>query len=175
MIGLKRGTVDVVPYALDWFPPFQQEALLLQKALGRVALDIEHIGSTAIPGMPAKPIIDLMVAVADLAKSRQLIPVVQDVGYDHRPHDCVPDRHFFAKGQDGERTHHLSLAETNSTFWCRQIAFRDYLRADQQAATQYAEIKIELASKYPNDRNTYIDAKEPFVLRILRQLGFSDV
>ena len=175
MIGLKRGTVDVVPYALDWVPAFQKEVLLLQKTLGQDALAIEHIGSTAIPGMPAKPIIDLMVAVADLAKSRQLIPLVEDAGYHYRPHDCVPDRHFFAKGEDGERTHHLSLAETSSTFWRRQMAFRDYLRADHQAAVQYANLKIDVACKYPNDRNAYIDAKEPFILGILRQMGFSDV
>ncbi len=174
MIGLKRGTVDVVPYALDWGPAFQKEALLLRKALGQAALAIEHIGSTAIPGMPAKPIIDLMVAVADLAKSRQLIPLLEDAGYDHRPHDCVPDRHFFAKGEDGERTHHLSMADASSTFWRCQMSFRDYLRTDHQAAVQYANLKIELASKCHNDRNSYTDAKEPFILGILRELGFTD-
>ena len=174
MIGLKRGTVDVVPYASDWVPAFQAEALLLGKALGRAAGAVEHIGSTAIPGMPAKPIIDLMVAVADMDKSRQLIPLLGDAGYDYRPHDCVPDRHFFAKGQGGERTHHLSLAKAGSTFWCRQIAFRDYMRADREAAAQYADLKIELASRYPNDRNAYIDAKEPFILGFLHELGFSE-
>ena len=175
MIGLKRGTVDVVPYAWDWVPAFQSEALLLQKTLGPTALAIEHIGSTAISGMPAKPIIDFMVAVANLSQSRQLIPLLEDVGYNYRPHDCVQDRHFFAKGKHGERTHHLSLAETDSTFWQRQVAFRDHMRTDQQAATLYAELKMELASKYSNDRNAYIDAKEPFVLGILRQLGSTNL
>ena len=175
MIGLKRGTVDVVPYASDWVVEFQNEAVLLRKTLGPDALAIEHIGSTAISGMPAKPIIDLMVAVADLSQSRQLIPLLEDVGYDYRPHDCVPDRHFFAKGEHGERTHHLSLAEMASTFWQRQMAFRGYMRSNQQAAAQYADLKTELAAKYPNDRNAYIDAKEPFVVTILRELGFSNV
>jgi GrpB-like predicted nucleotidyltransferase (UPF0157 family) len=175
MIGLRRGTVDVVPYALDWGPAFQNEALLLRKALGPDVLAIEHIGSTAIEGMPAKPIIDLMVAVGDLSTSKQLIPLLADVGYDYRPNDCVPDRHFFAKGEHGERTHHLSLAEADSTFWQRQVAFRDYMRSDPQAAAAYADLKMELSSKYSKDRNAYIDAKEPFVLGILRHLGFTNV
>ena len=172
MIGLKRGTVDIVPYASDWAPAFQAEAKLLRKALDRRAGAIEHIGGTAIPGMPSKPIIDLMVAVADLDESRQLIGVLEELGYDYRPHDCVPDRHLLAKGTGGLRTHHLSLAEPTSTFWRRQLAFRDHLRTDRQAAAQYADLKIELAAKYPNDRNAYTDAKDPFILGVLHQLGF---
>ena len=117
MIGLSRGTVDVVPYALDWGPAFQDETLLLRQTLGPDALALEHIGSTAIEGMPAKPIIDLMVAVDDLSTSKQLILLLADVGYDYRPNDCVADRHFFAASNLSPKTARISSDTSSASSW----------------------------------------------------------
>src|ERR1043165_7658054 len=123
MIGLARGVVKLVPYQPEWPSLFKQEAVLLRSVLGDRALHIEHIGSTAIHGMSAKPVIDLMVAVAGLIEAKSFVPEVEALGYEFRPDEEVADRLFFAKGLRSNRTHHLSLAEPTSEFYREKIMF----------------------------------------------------
>jgi len=167
MIGLARGTVEVVPYRPEWQSLFATEADLLRAVMGAAALHVEHIGSTAIVGMTAKPIIDLMVAVESLAEAESWIPTLAALGYEFRPDTGVPDRLFFAKGPRTLRTHHLSLAEPTSAFYTEKLLFINYLRQHPAAQAEYCALKQELAQKYAADRAAYTEGKRAFVARIL--------
>jgi len=170
MIGMERGIVRLVPYQADWPACFAAEAERLRQALGGRIGAVEHMGSTAIPGMPAKPIIDMAASVESLAEAEGLIPDLARLGYEwhERDRQDVPDRLYFVRRTaDGRATtHHLSLAEPASDFWARHLAFRDYLRTHPEAAAEYAELKRDLARKFPTDRGAYVDGKEAFVKRI---------
>ena len=172
MIGLARGIVQLVPYEPAWKQYFQREARCLHEAIGGRIGTIEHIGSTAIPGMPAKPIIDMMGAVKSLAQAEQMVGDVEGLGYEwgSRDRQDVPDRFYFARRTPDQlkSTHHLSLAETTSGFWRRQVAFSDYLLPTPEAAREYIELKQRLAQEHPNDPGAYVDSKTDFVEKILR-------
>ena len=167
MLGLPRGKVHVLPYQLPWQAHFAEEAARLRAVLGDQAIAIEHIGSTAIEGTDAKPIIDLMVAVSSLAQARGLVPLVEGLGYEYRGDGGVPDRLFFAKGPASKRTHHLSLVESTSAFWKEHLLFRDYLRAHPEAADAYSRLKRALAAQHPENRGAYTAEKAAFVQSIL--------
>ena len=145
MIGQHKRNLTVVPYQSGWKELFEREADLLHRALREKALRIEHIGSTSIPGMAAKPIIDIIVVVDTLTLAQELIPVLEALGYEYKMHDTIPERVFFAKEQAPEyRTHHLSLTEQGSRFWKNHLAFRNYLRAHDQVAAEYVDLKKNL-------------------------------
>ena len=168
MIGQHKRDLTIVPYQSGWVELFEQEADRLRNALGENALRIEHIGSTSIPGMMAKPIIDMMAAVESLNEAAKFIPVVEALGYEYKPHDTVPERKFFAKEPNPEiRSHHLNLAELDSGFWKDQIAFRDYLRKHKQMAVGYVELKKRLAEEYGQTGQLNLEGKTPFVTKVL--------
>jgi GrpB-like predicted nucleotidyltransferase (UPF0157 family) len=168
MIGLARGTVQLQLYVPEWKTIFEREAALLRSAMGVAAQHIEHVGSTAIEGMPAKPIIDLVVVIGSLDKAGVWIPTLEALGYEERANDTVADRLFFAKGPPSRRTHHLSLAESRSKFYTEKVLFRDYLSSHRQAFDEYVELKQELAQRHPKDRNSYTEGKRGFVEQIIR-------
>jgi len=171
MIGLARGTVQLQQYSSEWKTLFEREADLLRATIGAAAQHVEHVGSTAIDGMPAKPIIDLVVVVSSLKDAGVWIPKFQTLGYEHRSNDTVADRLFFAKGPRSLRTHHLSLAEANSQFYTEKVLFRDYLCSHRESFDEYAELKKHLAERHPNDRESYTEGKRSFVERIIRLAG----
>lgn len=140
----------------------------MQATLGRKALRIEHIGSTSVPDLSAKPFIDIMVAVESLALGAELVPVIEALGYIYKPHDTIPERLFFARESFPEyRTHHLNLATFESGFWKNQILFRDYLSSHHQIATEYVELKERLAEAYAQTQVLDRDYKSAFVARVL--------
>ena len=168
MIGQQKRDFTVIPYQNDWKEHFEREADLLRRALGEKALRIEHVGSTSIPGMHAKAIIDIMVAVVSLTQAKELIPVLESLGYVYRPVDTVPERMFFRKERIPEvRTHHLNLATQESKFWKNELAFRDYLRAHDQMAAEYVELKKHLAEEYARVHEIDLDGKTEFITRVL--------
>jgi GrpB-like predicted nucleotidyltransferase (UPF0157 family) len=168
MIGQHKRDMTIVPYRSGWVDLYEKEAALLRSALGEKALHIEHTGSTSIPGMAAKPIIDITVAVESLPKAVELIPMLEGLGYEHRAHDTIPDRMFFAKESAPEiRTHHLNLTQPDSGFWKNQIAFRDYLRTHTQMATEYVSLKKRLAEDYARTKQLDPEGKTKFVTRVL--------
>lgn len=168
MLGQHKRDFTVVPYQSDWQVHFEQEANILKETLGKKALRIEHIGSTAIPGIHAKAIVDLMVAVESLTQAKELIPVLEALGYVYRPIDTVPERMYFRKGHKPEyRTHHLNLVTQESGFWKNQLAFRDYLRTHEQMATEYVELKKQIAAAYARTQEIDLDAKTEFVSKVL--------
>lgn len=168
MLGQHKRDFTIVPYQRGWKDLFEREADLLHSALGEKALRIEHIGSTAIPGMLAKPIIDIMVAVVSLAEAAKLIPVVESLGYEYKPHDTIPERIFFAKESSPEhRTHHLNLTALGSGFWTNQLAFRDYLRAHDEIAAEYVDLKKRIDEQYAQAHQLDREAKSEFVAQVL--------
>lgn len=165
MIGLKRGTVKLLRYNPKWRAPAIKEINVLKKALGSIALDIQHIGSTAIPGMIAKPIIDIDVAVKSLKAVNDLIGPLKKLGYRYRVGE--PEKRLFVKGSNEKITHHLHIIELGSALWNNDLLFRDFLRKNKEEARQYSELKKELVSQFYNERKSYSDGKEDFIKAIL--------
>ena len=168
IIGQHKRDLTVVPYRSGWPELFEQEAGLLQRALGEKAQRTEHIGSTAIPGMAAKPIIDIMVAVDSLTQAPESLPAIEALGYQYKPLDTIRERMFFTKESSPEyRTHHLNLAEPESGFWKNHLTFRDYLRAHDQITTEYVNLKQHLAEVYAETQQIDIEGKSEFVAKVL--------
>jgi GrpB-like predicted nucleotidyltransferase (UPF0157 family) len=166
-----EAPVVVAPYDPLWPARFLQERALLEGVLAPwLAGPIEHIGSTAIPGMRAKPVIDIMAAVGDLEGSRAAIPAVEAAGYVHYPYRC-DIMHWFCKPTAETRTHHLHLVPVGSRLWRERLAFRDRLRGDDALAAEYAALKTRLAARYHDDREAYTNAKGPFVERVLSDMA----
>ncbi len=158
------------PYNSNWKSLFEIECQSLL-SLGEAWIKkIEHIGSTAIEGIYAKPIIDIMIGVNQLYDAdRELILPIQSLNYEYISiyEEMFPLRRFFQKhGNDGVRTHHIHLVEINSDFWVKHLLFRDYLRANPVIAHQYEELKLTLAPKF-NDGNQYAAAKTEFINHII--------
>ena len=167
-LGLKRGQVTLVPYDPRWPGLFEEAASQLRTSLGSTILDVHHVGSTAVPGLCAKPILDILVSIRDFDAARQLVPQLAELGYEFRPDEEIPDRHYFRRPPGGEiRTHHLSLSEPESHHHRVTLAFRDALRRDPQLAAAYARLKLELAQRFPFDRPAYIEGKSQFVRDVL--------
>jgi GrpB-like predicted nucleotidyltransferase (UPF0157 family) len=161
--------VRIVPYDARWPGHFERERTLLLEAIGPwLAGSIEHIGSTAIPGLPAKPVIDIMAGVTSLDASRPALAPLAACAYCYFPYR--PDvMHWFCKPSPAFRTHHLHLVPVQSRLWIERLAFRDYLRAHPDVAVEYAGLKRRLADLHRFDREAYTDAKGPFVQRILQE------
>lgn len=169
-LGLQRGTVRLEEFNPEWSNLFEQEKELLLKTFGDRILAIEHIGSTAIPELPAKPIIDINVAVPSLNDIDDFILKLQKLGYEYIPERRFSDRQFFPKGPSEKRTHHLNLVEiTSETGWKNQLLFRDYLRNHDDVRNEYRKLKEELAEKYANNRDEYTERKSKFVLSVIEK------
>lgn len=168
MLGLKRGTVKLVNSCHDeWARLFEAEKQLLLETFRNRTIAIEHVGSTAIPGVPAKPLIDMDIAVSSLDDEyiKEFVTPLEKLGY-HYMHK-FPDRYFFAKGPEELRTHHLNLVELNNDEWRNSILFRDYMRRDKRACEEYATLKEKLAEQFSEDRASYTKAKEEFIQKII--------
>lgn len=159
--------VEVVEYDPKWPRLFDAERESLARALGDAAVSIEHIGSTAVPGLAAKPIIDILMEVTGLAALDALNPAMETLGYEPRGEFGIPGRRYFRKGGD-DRTHHIHAFASGDPGLRRHLAFRDYLRAHPDVAREYAELKKKVAETCGNDLGRYCDGKDAFVKRIER-------
>ncbi len=165
MVG--ADTVDLVPYDEAWPSLFDEERLRIESALGSLAEAIEHVGSTAIPGVAAKPILDIMVGMRSLRDAECCIEPLEQLGYEYRGEAGVPGRLFFRMGNP--KTHHLHITEIGSEFWERHLLFRDYLRTHPETAIEYARLKHRLADRFRSDRAAYTDAKTGFISEVVRR------
>lgn len=169
MIGQHKRDFALVPYKMEWVDHFRREADLLRSVLGGKALQIEHIGSTSIPGMSAKAIIDIMVAVPTLIRSSELISGLDSIGYIYKPLDTIPERMFFGKEIQPEiRTHHLNLVLKGSGFWNNQLLFRDYLRTNEKLAAEYVKLKRGFTEYYARTNHVDEEWKSDFVEKVLK-------
>lgn len=166
MVGLKRGTVKLVKHDPKWKQSFYREAKKIRNVFGKDALDIQHVGSTAIPGISAKPIIDIAMIVSSLQKARKYIIALKKLGYKKKRENRI-DRLFFTKGPERRRTHYLHVGEKSSGYVENMILFRDYLRKNKKAAREYAELKEKLARQHPDNRYVYTAKKEKFIKTIV--------
>ena len=162
----REAPVEIVPHDPAWPRLFDEEKNALLPLLRPWLVGpIVHIGSTAIPGLVAKPVIDMMAAVETLDASRPAIVALAALGYIYAPYR-VDSEHWFCKPSPAFRTHHLHLVRFESAEWIGPLAFRDYLRTHADAAAEYVRLKEDLAVRYRLDRESYTEAKGPFVSRI---------
>jgi GrpB-like predicted nucleotidyltransferase (UPF0157 family)/ribosomal protein S18 acetylase RimI-like enzyme len=161
--------IELVPYDAAWPVRFAEERERIREAIGPwLTGEVEHVGSTAVPGLAAKPVIDIMAPVADLDTSRSAIAKLEAIGYCYAPYrDDV--EHWFCKPRPAHRTHHLHLVPGGSRLWRDRIGWRNALRGDAALAREYAELKAGLARRHREDRDAYTDAKGPFIAEALRR------
>jgi len=163
--------VAVVPPDLLWQGMFEAESQQLSRSFGDNAIAIHHIGSTSIVTIYAKPIIDILVEVTDLEKVDERNHSIASLGYLAMGEFGIAERRFFRKDNlAGIRTHHVHTFETGSPQVDRHLAFRDYMRSHPEAAQKYSQLKRQLAQKYPNDIEKYMDGKAGFIEAIDNQL-----
>jgi len=169
-MGTKR--ITVLPYDGKWEKDFVRIRDELREALGPLALRIEHVGSTAVRGLSAKPVIDIDVVIRDRSDLDEAIAALAGAGYLHRGDLGIPGREAFAyEGKEHLRKHHLYVCAEDSPELKRHLAFRDYLRSHPEAVKEYSRIKEEAAALYPDDIDRYIAHKSPFIRGIYRELG----
>lgn len=170
--------IVVVPYDSAWIPRFEEERTLLEEALAPWLVGgVHHIGSTAIPGLAAKPIIDMMAGVRDLAEARAAYEPLQSISYVNAPHRPGITHHFSKPSlRVSEVTHALHLTESGSDLWRERLAFRDALRQSAELVSNYQALKVHLAREHPDDLGAYTAGKREFVGRVLatRKLQFGE-
>jgi GrpB-like predicted nucleotidyltransferase (UPF0157 family) len=154
--------VEVVPFNENWFVMFEEEERKINNVFGNAIVAIYHIGSTSIPGMYAKPIIDILVEVKDIESVDNYNEQMSALGYRALGEHGISGRRFFRKGEV-ERTHHVHVFETGSEHITRHLAFKEYMIAHPKEAKAYSELKQRLAKQFPTDIEAYIEGKDPFI------------
>jgi GrpB-like predicted nucleotidyltransferase (UPF0157 family) len=166
MLGLKKNINHLVDYDPSWPAAFTAEATRLAQALGEIAKGIEHYGSTAVPGLRAKPILDILVGVSSLDDWEKCKAPLEQLGYDYAVHAGVPRGHIFGRGRDStERTHLVNVVEYLSDEWTSNLALRDALRRDAVLRASYLAIKEQAAATWPEGRARYTELKGPFLIQ----------
>jgi len=153
----------IVAYDPQWPTRFERERVLLERAVGPwIVGDVNHVGSTAVPGLDAKPIIDILIGVENLAASRACFEPLAELDYLYAPYRAQ-EMHWFCKPDPSRRTHHLHLVPVDSSRYRDELAFRDRLLSDPEKARAYAALKRRLAARFGHDREGYTDAKADFI------------
>ena len=176
MLGLKRGTVRLLPHETAWEAEAEQTIIMLRKLLGDDAKEIQHVGSTAVPTICAKPIIDIALAVNSFDDVMKHLPTLQAAGFYYRAQNDIPNQKLFACGSfyDGTgdlQTHFIHVVLTDSAQWRDYILFRDYLNRHSDTAKAYENLKLSLAEASPIDagRERYLQGKRDFIAAVLRK------
>ena len=170
MVGLKRGIVRLIEHQSTWKIEADQTVAELKSLLGDAAVDIQHIGSTAISSIHAKPIIDIAVGVRDLDDIIPYVETLKNSYYIFRGED-VRGQILFVKGdfEKDTRTHHIHVVKWNGIEWNNYINFRDYLNAFPEKAVAYDTCKLNLAKQFPQDRSSYTKGKQKLVSSLLEE------
>jgi len=166
MIGLKRGTVKLTSHHKEWIKLFKKEKKFLLATLNNNII-IEHIGSTAVPGVLAKPIIDMLLGVSSPKQSKKIYKLLKNIGYEDRGEQDISGRRLFVKGPEENRTHYLHVTDKDSDSWKESILFRDYLRQRKETRDKYNRLKKELAEKFSDNRKQYTKAKSNFIQEVI--------
>jgi GrpB-like predicted nucleotidyltransferase (UPF0157 family) len=155
-------TVEIVPHDPSWKDLYRREEHILRAILGKDIIEIHHIGSTSVPGLPAKPIIDILTGVLHIEDVDRYNDAMADAGYEARGEYGIPGRRFFTKGIP-KRTHNVHIFQADDPGFRRHLDFRDYLIAHPEAAKKYGEVKKAVAAACDNDIEKYCDGKDSFV------------
>ena len=166
-------SIVVVPYDPEWRRRFEVERALLEGVLAPWLVEgIHHVGSTAIPGLGAKPVIDIVAGVQDLEAARAAFDPLREHAYHHTPHRPGVAHHFSKpSARLSELTHGLHLTKPGSDLWRERLAFRDALRVDSALAAEYEALKVRLAEEHAADVGAYTAGKRDFVVRVLADAG----
>ena len=170
--------IHITPYNPNWPTLAEEEILIIKNTLPYPwIIDIQHIGSTAIPGLAAKPIIDIYIGVTSMQKAQAAIKPIEGLGYIFWLDNPNKEKMFFVKGMPPfgkKRTHHIHIVEYKSNYWQARILFRDYLRTHPEDVSRYAQLKYKLMKEHTLDREAYTDAKYNFISTILKKAGFKE-
>jgi GrpB-like predicted nucleotidyltransferase (UPF0157 family) len=162
-LGDDEEAVRIVPYDAGWPEMFEVERAALEPVVGPYTVGgIHHVGSTAVPGLAAKPVIDVLVGVGDLASSRACFEPLAQLGYLYAPYRST-EMHWFCKPSPARRTHHLHLVPAGSQRFRDELVFRDELRRNPVLAANYATLKLRLAARFERNREAYTQAKSEFI------------
>jgi GrpB-like predicted nucleotidyltransferase (UPF0157 family) len=158
--------IRIVAHDPRWPDHAREELERVAEALGPCAVRLEHVGSTSVPGLGAKPIIDMQVSVADISRQGDYVGPLGRLGYLFAPDPAFPDYHYFAKPHVRPRTHHLHVCEVDSQQELRHLAVRDFLRAHPEEAARYERLKRELVRRHPQDRLSYVAGKDAYMVEL---------
>ena len=167
MLGLPSETVRIEEYDPSWKLEFQEEKEVLEEALKKFNVQIEHVGSTSMMGCSAKPIIDIAIGVCRLAYGEKMIPVLCGIGYIYCGDAGIPGRHFFKRCSGELHTHFIHVEPINGRCWNNHILFRDYLTSHPNLIREYSNIKKTLALTYPDHRDLYQEGKQAFIENVI--------
>ncbi len=180
-INPEQREVELVPHNPEWSQLAEEEAKRILEQLSVPVIGVYHIGSTSIPGIKAKPILDFVIEVEDLDDIIRSTEMLGELGYISKGEYGIPGRQFFTKDTDGERSHHLHVFQQGHPDIERHLVFRDFLRANPEAAHKYEIIKEKLAKRFPKESGNYTEAKSDFILSMdevarywLEQNGFQN-
>lgn len=166
--------VRVVVYNPNWPEIYKLEKSKIMDIIGEYIVSIDHIGSTAVEGLVAKPIIDILIGLNSLDDAHLCIPKLEELNYEYVPEfeDELPDRRYLRKPPKGQgsRDFHIHMVEIKTYFWKRQLIFRDYLRKFPEVAKEYGELKLKLATELQDDRTAYTEGKTNFIYKILEKV-----
>jgi GrpB-like predicted nucleotidyltransferase (UPF0157 family) len=165
-LGVQFPAVRLEPYAPAWADAYEEERERIVSVLGNQLLGIEHVGSTAIPGISAKPIIDIAIGVSALSVAEKFVAPLSRIGYDYAGDGGVPNHRIFGRGPR-LRTHLVHAVVADGPEWRNYLLFRDILLNNPQLVREYASLKIALAAKFPDDRPSYTNAKGQFIEKVL--------
>jgi len=162
--------IRVEPYDPAWPERFEAEADRIRQALGRLAVRVEHIGSTAVPAMAAKPVIDIQVSVPSMDPLDAYRIPLEAIGYGYRHDPDNPEHEYFFRDVEGVRAYQIHFCPVGSNWERSHLAFRDRLRADPAMAAEYRALKEELAGRFPMRMDAYLEAKEAWIQPVVDQL-----
>lgn len=169
----KEEEVHIFPYDPLWPAKFEEEKRMIEKKLGSwIVGGVHHVGSTAVSGLSAKPVIDIMVGVENFENAKSFIEILSQLGYNYFPYKREVML-WFCKPSLERRTHHLYLMDPSGAEWKARLAFRDYLRTHTKTRREYEELKVKLAEKFKDDREAYTDAKTVFIKSVIRKAQIS--
>jgi len=172
MIGLKREIVEIVSYQNEWTTIYKETKTAIEKALDNIHFEIEHIGSTSINNMVAKPIIDIAIGLENLTEKaiQTVITELEKIGFIFRNNEGENGGYLFIKFKlEDVVTHHIHVVELNDQQWKNYIQFRNTLRMNAQLVSEYKKLKRGLAKKYPNNRLKYTNGKNEFIKNVITE------
>lgn len=176
--------IEIVAYSPQWASEFQELSAIYLQHLGNLILSVEHVGSTAVKGLAAKPILDIDVVIKDRDNLSLIEEKLAELGYVHHGNQGISDREVFKRSSDQTpfdgslrvwQRHHLYVCPSDSLSLKNHLALRDALRNNPEKVKEYGELKKRLASEYPHSMDLYIEGKTPFITQILRNAGLDDI